>query len=321
MRIKKLFANDLSIYKERLIQYTSKIDEEGNFEILQAFRLAIELNEGLETSIKHGGAIVFIAVEDDEIIGFAWAYNQPYRDDKKRLYVKIIHVQLEFRDRGIGHKLINNIERDAKELGHASVYLHLRAMDKNVYKFFNNMGYHKERIQLAKRIGEFKLIGNEEEHSSNTGRIRKIDSRFVYVHLSELANIYEEHVRAHILTESFSYDDSVAKMKAMESYLDQNMAYTYCYCFGSEIAGIVWVYSYGFQGEERLYVGEIQVKSGYRNMKIGQKLYNEVIKQMGILGIRTLFTHVDAKNIGSLRFHWKQDFKDEIYQMLKVCDR
>lgn len=324
MRVHKILAKDFWLYKKRLIEYKSNIDRESIFEEQRTFYLAMEQEEILEASLKNGRTIIFVAVESEEIIGLVWAYDKPFRDDKNRIYINILHVQPSFRGKGIGQRLLDSIEEDAKAWGYSAIYLHLWAAEQNSFMFYEKKGYQRERIQVVKKINDLdslEIQGKVEEDRFQIGYIQKVDEGFIHANLPELSRIYKEHVHAHILTKSFSYSDAVEVMKKLASYLKNDMAYTYCYFVDNVIIGIVWVYQYTFKGENRLYIREIQVKTDYRGMKIGHKLYREVVKQMRLLGVKTLSTCVDAANTGSLGFHWNQGFKDEIYQMVKVCDK
>ena len=230
---------------------------------------------------------------------------------------------MEYRSQGIGSRLLRKIEDEARELGYSAVFLHIEAYNDGNFRFYDKMGYQKERVQLAKKLDnnfpKKDIIAKVKtwNYKDEDVKIQQVDSGFVFLNLAELASMYLENVLTHILMDSFSYQDAVKKMENLAAYLDEKKAYTYCYCIADKIAGIVWTYPYKFKEEERLYIGEIQVNAKYRGKKIGHHLYSKIIEKMEEMGIKTLYTHVDAINMASLGFHRTQGFEDEVYQMAK----
>ncbi len=322
MKIIKLSSSNCDVYSEKLAQYIYESVKNSAFEKFCTYQEAVEKYSELKGYLQQNQTISHAAIKDNELIGFIWAYKYSFRDDKNRIYVSALHVDSEYRGQGIGEKLLQKVEDEAKRLGCSAVFLHTEAFNDGALRFYDRMGYHRERVQLAKKIG-YDFQKKDENYSNKKedvleGRILSINSEFVFQHLSKLANMYLDNVLAHIFTEGFLYVDAVKKMKDLANYLDEEKAYTYCFCIEDKIAGIVWAYPYKFKDEERLYIGEIQVNAEYRGKKIGHQLYSEVLRKMNELDIKTLYTHVDAVNLGSLKFHSKQGFRDEVYQMVKA---
>ncbi len=95
--------------------------------------------------------IAFGAFENNEIIGFIWAYAHPFREEL-RMYVNEIRVLEGYRRRCIGEELLKSVEKKAKKKGIKTVYLHAEGNNFESRKFYDSCGYTEERIQLRKEI-------------------------------------------------------------------------------------------------------------------------------------------------------------------------
>ena len=96
-------------------------------------------------------AVVFGAFEEEMLCGFIWAYIHPFREEI-RMYVNEIRVKEEYRKRGIGTMLINEVEKKAKELGIGTIYLHAEGTNQVSRTFYTVCGYDEERVQYKKRL-------------------------------------------------------------------------------------------------------------------------------------------------------------------------
>lgn len=95
--------------------------------------------------------VAYGAFDDNEIVGYIWAYPHPFREEE-RMYINEMSVKKEYRRRGIGKRMIGLIEEKAKELGLPALYFHAEASSLDAICFHESMGYTQERIQFRKEI-------------------------------------------------------------------------------------------------------------------------------------------------------------------------
>lgn len=95
--------------------------------------------------------IAYGAFEENEIIGYIWAYPHRFREER-RMYINECSVKEGYQRKGIGKTMIALIEKRAKESGFTALYLHAEAGSRNAIHFYETIGYRKERIQFRKEI-------------------------------------------------------------------------------------------------------------------------------------------------------------------------
>lgn len=101
--------------------------------------------------VSNGSAMVLGAFDKENLVGFLWAYEHQFRDEK-RVYVSEIHVDELYRGRGIGKSLLSAVESIAKEKGYPALYLHAEGSNDRVVDLYKKEGYVIERVQLRKAL-------------------------------------------------------------------------------------------------------------------------------------------------------------------------
>lgn len=96
-------------------------------------------------------AILFIGITQDEVCCFAWCYEHKFYDEK-RLFINIISVDETKRKQGYGSKLINAIEKYAKENKYDSIDVIASLKNEISLKFYEALNYQKERIHYVKKV-------------------------------------------------------------------------------------------------------------------------------------------------------------------------
>ena len=150
-KIKRLSVNDIRLFKDTVIRFI--YESTTNASYLDSFVKADaeQKFDELDNYLSQDKAIVYGAIEDNTLIGFVWAYEHPFRDDKSRIYVSILHIDAQNRSRKIGQYLLSKIEEEATSLGYGSVFLHIESFNDGAIRFYNKMGYVPERIQMVKK--------------------------------------------------------------------------------------------------------------------------------------------------------------------------
>lgn len=151
MRIEELTVETAEKYREQIAQFYFENIRScaflDHFTSEDAYKKTGDFIEHLKdyTAVSYG------AFEDENIVGFIWAYPHQFREEK-RMYVNEIRVQESYRGRGIGRALLGLVEDKAKELGLGAVYLHAEAGNGKARKLYEVCGYLEERIQMRKEI-------------------------------------------------------------------------------------------------------------------------------------------------------------------------
>ncbi len=138
-------------YKERLTSfYYSNIKTcayMGSF----TYKDAEQKMDGLIEHVSNGSAIVYGVYDSEDLIGYVWAYEHPFREEI-RMYVNEIHVDETYRNRGIGKQLLSSVENLARGRGYKALYIHAEGDNDGAIRLYQNEGYEIERVQLRKAL-------------------------------------------------------------------------------------------------------------------------------------------------------------------------
>lgn len=93
----------------------------------------------------------FININGDKIIGYAWAYVYPFRQEE-RIYFNEMHVLDEYRSHGIGSRFLQCIENEGRERGLPAIYFHTEGHNEKAIKLYLRKGYEIERLQFRKAL-------------------------------------------------------------------------------------------------------------------------------------------------------------------------
>lgn len=118
----------------------------------------LEIDLRIKKFLKNEGYGLLIATLSGEVVGFiAWSQSMLFVSNKTRLRIEGLVVHHTHRNKGIGKKLIEAIEKIARETTPAIIELTsgLRR-GKKVHDFYRNLGYHNEdsmsKLYLRKEI-------------------------------------------------------------------------------------------------------------------------------------------------------------------------
>lgn len=107
--------------------------------------------ESLIEHVSDGSAIVFGVFDQENLIGFIWAYEHPFREEV-RVYVSEIHVDEAFRNRGVGRQLLYAVECMARSRGYSALYIHAEGNNEGAIRLYKSEGFVTERVQLRKPL-------------------------------------------------------------------------------------------------------------------------------------------------------------------------
>jgi ribosomal protein S18 acetylase RimI-like enzyme len=104
---------------------------------------------GLMEHVSNGSAMVYGVFDNEDLVGYVWAYEHPFREEI-RVYVNEIHVDEAYRNRGVGKQLLSTVESMARSKGYGALYIHAEGNNEGAIRLYQNEGYEIERVQLRK---------------------------------------------------------------------------------------------------------------------------------------------------------------------------
>lgn len=138
-------------YKERLTSFYYSNIKSCAFMDSFTYKDAEQKMDGLIEHVSNGSAIVYGVYDSEDLIGYVWAYEHPFREEI-RMYVNEIHVDEAYRNRGIGKNLLSAVENQARERGYGALYIHAEGENDGAIRLYQNEGYVIERVQLRKAL-------------------------------------------------------------------------------------------------------------------------------------------------------------------------
>ncbi len=100
--------------------------------------------------IEDGTAIVFGGFSENVLIAYAWGYLRKSEEDRKRMHITQIVVSEQYRDQGIGRRLLANMQEYAKEKNWYGMELNVHRQNYNARKFYERNGFICEKLFLIK---------------------------------------------------------------------------------------------------------------------------------------------------------------------------
>lgn len=140
-----------------LEEYIVSIDKDNLEHVHPEYRekkAIIDLEE-----VKHNNGKCYIAVENEIVVGLIMGCIFPY--DKydyldykcpKRGEITELIVSKNVRSKGIGHLLMDKMEKYFKSLGCEYILVDIFAYNENAIKFYDQNGYHSRMYTSIKKI-------------------------------------------------------------------------------------------------------------------------------------------------------------------------
>lgn len=149
--IRDINKADLELFRDTVIRLLSE-----NYRINFADReisadYAVGGYQGMLRFKDDNSAIIIGAFQDDELVGFLWAYQRNVLGID-RLHINHIIVHEDHRMKGIGAGLINRLLVKSDEMGIDTIELMTSVDNEDTVKFYKNLGFIETRVLLEKRI-------------------------------------------------------------------------------------------------------------------------------------------------------------------------
>jgi len=99
---------------------------------------------------------VFLAEENGEIIGLLLSDIEYCKwNGNKQLYIIYIHVKQEFRQKGIGKKLLDHAAEHALKIGAKELFLNVDVRNELAHTFYKSCGLTDFKISMKKSFGDY----------------------------------------------------------------------------------------------------------------------------------------------------------------------
>jgi N-acetylglutamate synthase-like GNAT family acetyltransferase len=100
--------------------------------------------------IDKGNGNIFVAMENQFIIGFAVLLNERFGVKEQYIQLKYLHVSLEYRHKGIGKRLFQFCIKKSKEIGVEKIYISANDSEET-QKFYLGIGC-KDAFEINQRM-------------------------------------------------------------------------------------------------------------------------------------------------------------------------
>ena len=128
MEIRRLTGKDLEQFVELILVFED-VFEMQNFQLPQ--------KEHLRSVLAQPGFLVFVALEEDAVVGGLTVYTLPqYYATKPLAYIYDLAVRRNRQRQGIGQKLIAEVNRYCRENGYEEVFVQADKVDDYALDFY-----------------------------------------------------------------------------------------------------------------------------------------------------------------------------------------
>ena len=107
-----------------------------------------------ETVVRHVVSDRALVAETTDIVGFVMftIESGTYEQDVERGIVENLYVDSDYRNRGLGSRLLTEAERRLAQRGVDSISLEVMADNEHARRFYRNHGYTPHRVQVEKPV-------------------------------------------------------------------------------------------------------------------------------------------------------------------------
>ncbi len=157
MQIRRAESRDIERINALLYQ-VAKIHADGRPDIFKPASKKYS-NEELLKIIKCDSTPIFVAVENDLVLGYAFCIyqiteNNSLLQDKKTLYIDDICVDENARRKHIGASLYEYVVAFAKMHNFDNITLNVWALNPTAYQFYEKCGMKPQKIIMEKSLKE-----------------------------------------------------------------------------------------------------------------------------------------------------------------------
>lgn len=146
-KISKYKDQFVELYKQLIyVHYPEKVDQ-GILTTLD-FKKSIDK---ISNYIDAQEGVVFVAQEEEVICGYAHGYIRMFLDEKRMMLDGIV-VKPEYKRNKIGHQLLNELEKYAKQEKCDVMELFVTTNNPSAESFYRNKGFVDSRLHMIKSL-------------------------------------------------------------------------------------------------------------------------------------------------------------------------
>lgn len=111
----------------------------------------IESIKKLKSYISENNAVVFLCLDNENVLGMAWCHSIQ-RFNEKRLHIASISTMPNCRNMGVGKKLLEDVEAYAIDNHYMGLDLLVTADNENAVSFYQKNEFQTERLLMKKEF-------------------------------------------------------------------------------------------------------------------------------------------------------------------------
>lgn len=151
VRVVPIQAEDIPANEHRLIELFEQSFRVSFAEEELGKTYCMERVETLRSYLGEGKALLYAAKHNDDLVGIIWFF---VKEDRQRRIIHINHfvVAEEYRGKGIGGALFNQVEDYAISNGIAEIELLVSKDNHSAVAFYKNRDFETKRLLMTKRL-------------------------------------------------------------------------------------------------------------------------------------------------------------------------
>lgn len=114
-------------------------------------KIAFDKTENLEKYLVDESAILIGCIDDGNLIAFAWLYVHN-NFGEKRVHINQIAVNSSFKGKGIGKKLMLEIEKEATKVAADAIDLFVMESNCAAMKLYEGLNFKTEKRYMIKKL-------------------------------------------------------------------------------------------------------------------------------------------------------------------------
>lgn len=124
----------------------------GGEQYLRATARTRPVEDSLRGQLDADDALVLLGLVGETAVGYAVAELQPHPDGLSSVMVTELFVEKEFRDIGVGHRLMNELTAWAEHHGASGIDAHAMPGDRSTKNFFEAFGLVARAIVVRREL-------------------------------------------------------------------------------------------------------------------------------------------------------------------------
>lgn len=151
MRIQRIEAKDFSIWRDQIAELFNDSVTLNFPDVSVDGSYGEEKCNDVMDYLMDGSAIVFVATDDDKLMGWVWCHRIN-KLGRTRLHIAEISISKEYRQKGIGKELLDTVEKFARAKAYSEIELLVTVNNTAAVAFYKQASYVEERYQMCKHL-------------------------------------------------------------------------------------------------------------------------------------------------------------------------